>query len=265
MHLPLLGMRLKKQFGQHFLKSSATSLKIFNALECWGQAYHHLVEIGPGGGILTQHLVDGLVENRKLTLVEIDRDLIPALEHNYGPHGVEVKQINFLKLDLSLLSPPFGVIGNFPYNISSQILFSVLEHRSHIPEVVGMFQKEVALRVAAGHGSKTYGILSVLVQAYYSVEVVFTLGPQEFTPPPKVDSAVIRLKRERDHLEGVNEKAFVQMVKAAFNQRRKMLRNSLSNYLGEMTWEDGDDSILQRRPEQLSVDDFIELSKRIFG
>lgn len=258
-------MRLKKHFGQHFLKDPATANKIYEALSGWGNGYQHLVEIGPGGGVLTRHLVKGLNDEKRLTLIEIDRDLVPSLESTYGAIGVDVKNVNFLDVDLSTLGVPMGVIGNFPYNISSQILFAVLKHRTHVPELVGMFQKEVALRVASKHGSKVYGILSVLVQAYYTVEVVIVLGPEEFNPPPKVDSAVIKLTRHSDALDGVDEKAFFALVKAAFNHRRKMLRNSLSKYLGETSWDGGSDGILQRRPEQLSVQDFIQLSKQIFG
>ena len=258
-------MRLKKHFGQHFLKDSSTALRIYEAIDGWGKDYGHLLEIGPGGGILTKHLAKDVGPNRRLTLIEIDRDLVPSLEQAYGADGVDVKNVNFLDMDLTSLESPLGIIGNFPYNISSQILFAVLNHRTQVPELVGMFQKEVALRVAAQHGSKTYGILSVLVQAYYKVDVIFTLRPDEFRPPPKVDSAVIRLRRHTEQLNGVDEKAFFGLVKTAFNQRRKMLRNSLAKYLGEISSDEVSDSILQRRPEQLSVNDFIQLSKQIFG
>lgn len=258
-------MRFKKKYGQHFLKDSQQALRIAHAVEGWGEEYHHLLEVGPGGGSMTQHLATSASDGHTLTLVEIDGDLVPNLETSFsGPH-VDVLHADFLKVDMRQFPTPFGVVGNFPYNISSQILFRVLENKAAVPEVVGMFQKEVAQRVAAPHGNKTYGILSVLIQAYYTVEEVFTLKPGAFVPPPKVDSMVIRLRRYRDSVPGVNAADFHKMVKAAFGHRRKTLKNSMGNYLAQKQPFDDPHSILQRRAEQLSVDEFLELNKQING
>ncbi|MGB0429391.1 MAG: 16S rRNA (adenine(1518)-N(6)/adenine(1519)-N(6))-dimethyltransferase RsmA [Bacteroidia bacterium] len=258
-------MHLKKRFGQHFLKDENNAKRVADAVQLWGIDYNHLVEIGPGGGALTKFLVQNKTENQDLSLVEIDKDLINNLEGSYAEQGVRVLNVDFLKADLSLLKGAFGVCGNFPYNISSQILFRVLEHKHNVPEVVGMFQKEVAQRVAALHGSKTYGILSVLVQAYYTVESVMVLKPGAFNPPPKVDSMVIRLKRTKSKIDGLNEKKFFKLVKAAFGQRRKTLRNSIKVFVTDKDehLKTQLEPILQRRAEQLSVDEFIWLTRQL--
>lgn len=258
-------MHLKKKFGQHFLKDPANAKRISDAVKGWGGQYTQLIEIGPGGGVLTKFLVQNVSEKQSLTLVEIDRDLIEGLTKEYLKDGLSIDNIDFLKADLRKIPSPFGVCGNFPYNISSQILFRILEYREHVPEMVGMFQKEVAQRVVAGHGNKTYGILSVLVQAYFKTEVVFTLKPGAFNPPPKVDSMVIRLERFRDSIPDLNEASFFKLVKAAFGQRRKTLRNSLANFLGEKKNDENLDAILRLRAEQLSVEDFIELAKKVLN
>jgi len=258
-------MHLKKKYGQHFLKDQNHAGKIADALTGWGVGYKHLLEIGPGGGILTQFLSAQCSDEKHLTLVEIDEDLIENLIGQFASGYVDVKNIDFLKFDLNKFESPFGVIGNFPYNISSQILFKVLEHRQAVCEVVGMFQKEVAQRVLASHGNKTYGILSVLIQAYYKVEPVFALKPGAFNPPPKVDSMVIRLEKYRDSIEGVDDADFMKMVKAAFGQRRKTLRNALANYLTGKSAYAGLDSILRSRAEQLSPAEFIDLNRQLNG
>lgn len=262
-HLYICPMRLKKKYGQHFLKDSQQALRIADAVQGWGTEFYHLLEIGPGGGAMTQHIATAAGTNKTLSLVEIDEDLVPNLQEKFGSSFVDVLNIDFLKVDLASMKKPFGVVGNFPYNISSQILFKILEHKEDVPELVGMFQKEVAQRVAAKHGNKTYGILSVLIQAYYKVDEVFSLKPGAFQPPPKVDSMVIRLSRFRDEIPGVDGRDFHKMVKAAFGQRRKTLRNSMSNYLAQKKPFDDPHSILQRRAEQLSVDEFLELNKQV--
>jgi len=256
-------MHLKKRFGQHFLKNENDAKRVADAVVLWGKDYPMLLEIGPGGGALTKFLANSISEFKKLRLIEVDTDLIENLKLKYGSSGVEVENIDFLKANLDAIETDFGVAGNFPYNISSQILFKVLDYKNKVPEVVGMFQKEVSQRVAAPHGSKTYGILSVLIQAYYKVETVFTLKPGAFNPPPKVDSQVIRLVRYRSEIEGLNQKFFHKLVKTAFGQRRKTLRNSIKMFLGERKDDDSLDAILRLRPEQLSVEAFINLTKKL--
>ena len=258
-------MQLKKKFGQHFLKDPKNAERIAHAIKGWGSDYNQLIEIGPGGGVLTQFLAQKVTDVQKLKLIEIDNDLIAALTNSYSSKGVEIENIDFLKADLSIIQSPFAVCGNFPYNISSQILFKILEYRNDVPEMVGMFQKEVAQRVVAPHGNKTYGILSVLVQAFYKVEPVFTLKPGAFNPPPKVDSMVIRLERFRTEIPGLNNRAFFKIVKMAFGQRRKTLRNALADFLGDRRNEPSLDSILRCRAEQLSVEEYIDLSKKLLS
>ncbi len=249
-------VKAKKHLGQHFLTDSGIAQQITNALTNY-QGYKYVVEIGPGMGVLTQFLKD----NTNFTLYPIDIDLdsitylkkhFPTLEHNfiYG---------DFLAMDISLITKnsPFAVIGNFPYNISTQILFKVLDFKDQIPEVVGMFQKEVAERIAAPPGSKVYGITSVLLQAFYDVEYLFTVNEDVFNPPPKVKSGVIRLKRNNVKKLNCNESFFKSVVKTAFNQRRKTLRNSLRPYLTDETIEL---EIFNLRPEQLSVEQFISIT-----
>ncbi len=249
-------VKAKKHLGQHFLTDSGIAQQITNALTNY-QGYKYVVEIGPGMGVLTQFLKD----NTNFTLYPIDIDLdsitylkkhFPTLEHNfiYG---------DFLAMDISLITKnsPFAVIGNFPYNISTQILFKVLDFKDQIPEVVGMFQKEVAERIAAPPGSKVYGITSVLLQAFYDVEYLFTVNEDVFNPPPKVKSGVIRLKRNNVKKLNCNESFFKSVVKTAFNQRRKTLRNSLRPYLTDETIEL---ETFNLRPEQHSVEQFISIT-----
>lgn len=261
------GVRPKKQLGQHFLTDLGIARKIAGTLTL--EATSNVVEIGPGTGVLTRLLLERPV---RLLAVELDPEAAAYLQHSFIPglagqglpyRSFEVRQADFLKLDLEGLFPgePFAITGNFPYNISTQIVFRLLEARSRVPEFSGMFQKEVAERICAGPGSKAYGILSVLAQAYYEASYCFTVPPDVFDPPPKVDSGVLHLKRKTHSLPGVDEAFFFRLVKTAFNQRRKTLRNSLKG-LG-LSDNLKEDAIFDRRPEQLSVAEFIALSKRI--
>ena len=240
----------KKKLGQHFLTDQNIALKIVESL---GPDVSDVLEIGPGMGVLTQYLLNRPEIN--LHVIEIDRDSVAYLQENFQ----ELKHIwseDFLKSDISQkFSGDFNIIGNFPYNISSQIFFKVLEMRNRVPEVVGMIQKEVAERIAGKHGKKTYGILSVLLQAFYDIEYLFTVSEHVFDPPPKVKSAVVRFKRNKRTELPCDEKLFVKVVKAAFNQRRKMLRNSLKTICENLPAE-----FAEKRPEQLSVEAFIDLT-----
>ena len=213
----------KKFLGQHFLKNEDVAEAIANQLN---PKVQNVLEIGPGMGVLTKYIVP---KNFNFKVVELDRESVQYLKEHYPT--LEVISGDFLKLNLNEVFPSeFSLIGNFPYNISTQILFSVLEYKELIPEMTGMFQKEVAERVAAGPGSKTYGILSVLVQAFYECTYLFTVQENDFIPPPKVKSAVIKLVRKSDFKLGCDEKLFFTVVKTAFNQRRKTLRNTLKPF-----------------------------------
>jgi len=257
-HTAYLMVKPKKHLGQHFLKDESICLDIADALTGHGD-YKQVVEVGPGTGALTKFLVKN--KNFETIVVEIDTESVVYLNNNF-PELVVLEE-NFLKMDFSKFeSKNLAVIGNFPYNISSQILFKVLEEKDRVTEVVGMFQKEVAERVAEKPGTKRYGILSVLLQAYYDIEYLFTVDEHVFDPPPKVKSGVIRLVRNKIDKLPCDEKEFKRVIKMAFNQRRKTLRNSLKPLLGEI---DTSDAIFQERPEQLGVEQFIDLTKRIFG
>ena len=249
----------KKYLGQHFLNDKNIAEKIVESLSC--QGYDEVLEIGAGMGVLTQFL---LKKDFRTFVAEVDSESVEYLK-TYFPELENRIAGDFLKLDFSQLfdKNSFAVIGNFPYNISSQIVFKILENRQLIPEMVGMFQKEVAERICAPKGSKTYGILSVLTQAYYATEYLFTVNEGVFTPPPKVKSAVIRLKRYRDEIEDIDNKLFARIVKTGFNQRRKTLRNALKSL--QITEKAQACSLLSLRAEQLSVADFIELTKLIGG
>ena len=248
-------VRAKKFLGQHFLKDLSVAQRIAETI-----AEGPVLEIGPGMGVLTQYLLKN--PRIQLTAIEIDRESVAYLKEWYPElHLVEG---DFLKLDLNILYPEgnFNVIGNYPYNISSQIFFKVLDYKDRIPVCAGMIQKEVAERIASKPGNKTYGILSVLLQAYYDIEYLFTVDEYVFNPPPKVKSAVIRMTRnKRTHLD-CDETLFKQVVKTAFNQRRKQMRNSLQALVGK-----GnpllETAIFTKRPEQLSVEEFIELTRMI--
>lgn len=249
-------VRAKKHLGQHFLTDLDIAKKIVDSLSKPVQ-YKKVLEVGPGMGVLTQYLIQN--ENYKTYLVDIDRESIGYLVEKYPSLKGNIIYGDFLKIDLNefIENESFAVIGNFPYNISSQILFKVLDYKDQVPELVGMFQKEVAERVAAGSGSKTYGITSVLLQAFYDIEYLFTVEPEVFDPPPKVKSAVIRLIRNKKNKLGCDEKKFKAVVKMAFNQRRKTMRNSLKSLLND---EIKENIIFNKRPEQLSVSEFVELT-----
>lgn len=256
-------VRPKKALGQHFLTDQGVAQAIVASLHSRGP----VLEVGPGTGVLTQYLLQdaGLA----LKVVEIDTESVRYLLTHYPKLAPALYEADFLKMDLSrLFTEKFAIIGNFPYNISSQIFFKVLDYRSQIPEVVGMVQKEVAERLAAGPGSKTYGILSVLLQAWYDIEYLFTVGEGSFLPPPKVKSAVIRLTRNgRDTLD-CDEELFKKVVKTTFNQRRKTIRNSLKPVLSAL-FPAGPLAFpayipyLDARPEQLSVEEFVELTRAL--
>ena len=246
-------VRAKKYLGQHFLTDESIAQRIAESLT--GNV-KSVLEIGPGMGVLTKYLITN--ESYDFKVIEIDTESVTYL-HTHYPQ-LNVIEGDFLKLDLtSLFHDSFAVIGNFPYNISSQILFKVYENRNRVPEVVGMFQKEVAERVAAGPGSKTYGILSVLLSAFYNIEYLFTVHEHVFNPPPKVKSAVIRLCRNDVTALECDEKLFTQVVKTGFNHRRKTMRNALKPLNIELN--NIPDELLQARAEQLSVDKFVFITQ----
>ena len=248
-------VKAKKFLGQHFLTDEKIAERIVESLS---PEANHVLEIGPGMGVLTKYLIKK--EELDFHVVEIDRESVAYLHDHYPT--LDVIEGDFLQYDLtSLFQDTFSIIGNFPYNISSQILSKVFDNRDKVTEVVGMFQKEVAERVAAGPGSKTYGILSVLLSAFYNIEYLFTVNENVFNPPPKVKSAVIRLKRNDVKGLECNEKLFTQVVKTGFNQRRKTLRNALRQL--NMPLDKISEEILAKRAEQLSVAQFIEITKTI--
>lgn len=252
-------MKAKKSYGQHFLNKPAIAEQIAKSLTLT-DAYENVLEVGPGTGNLTHFLLE---ESFNLKVVEADRDMVFALASKYPAIMNNIIREDFLKVDLKEMfdGKPFGLIGNFPYNISSQILFKMLEYKDLIPEMVGMFQKEVADRVVAKSGSKTYGVISVLVQAYYEGESLFDVDKSCFSPPPKVQSAVIRLIRKDNQDLGCNPKLFKQVVKQTFSQRRKMLRNTVKSFLPDVPLMENE--FLKKRPEQLSLEDFITLTNFI--
>ncbi len=252
-------MKAKKSYGQHFLNNESITEKIANGLEKT-DLQSNVLEVGPGKGALTKYLIE---KYSKLMVVEADRDMVSILNIHMPKLRGKIIQEDFLKMDLShyFKDEQFSIIGNYPYNISSQILFKMLEYRDQVPELVGMFQKEVAERVVAGPGSKTYGVVSVLVQAYYDGEYMFSVGKENFTPPPKVESCVIRLTRKENQDLGCDYKVFRSVVKQSFGQRRKMLRNTLRSFFV-------DEEILKHpmyrsRPEDLSVEQFVEISRLV--
>lgn len=256
----MINVRAKKNLGQHFLNDKNIALKIVDSLQA--DNINHVLEVGPGMGVLTQFLLQK--KNYQTTVVEIDRESVAYLKVHFPELEDRIISRDFLKMDLSeYFSDPFAIIGNFPYNISSQIFFKVLEHRDQIPEVVGMIQKEVAERIATGPGSKTYGILSVFLQAFYDIDYLFTVHENVFIPPPKVKSGVIRLRRNQTKALDCNEKLFFQLVKAGFGQRRKMLRSSVKSFIRDEELKQ--DPIFSKRPEQLSVNDFERLTRLIEG
>ena len=252
-------IRPKKHLGQHFLRDENIARKITGYLS--GDVIN-VVEVGPGTGILSKYLLANPVLNP--FFFEIDKESVIYLQQEYPEISGKLMEQDFLKADLTVIPVPFAVLGNFPYNISSQILFRVLENRNSIPEVIGMFQKEVAERIASPPGSKKYGILSVLLRAWFDIEYLFTVNESVFYPPPKVKSAVIRLKRNTIAQLACNEELFFLTVKTAFNQRRKTLRNALKEMIPVgKTPIPGIQALLDKRAEQLSVADFVELTRYI--
>jgi len=253
----MIQVRAKKHLGQHFLRDLEVARRIAASLPLDGRT--PVLEIGPGTGVLTQFLLQN--PDVDLTAVELDRESVQYLNQNYPQ--LKVVEADFLKLDLKTLFPgKFCIIGNFPYNISSQIFFKMLENRDSIPCLVGMIQKEVAERMAAKAGNKTYGILSVLMQAFYSIDYLFTVHEHVFDPPPKVKSAVIRLVRNEVTSMGCDEQLFKTVVKTAFNQRRKQMRNSLKPLVPKDNPVFAD-PVFDLRPEQLNVAAFVDLTNKI--
>ncbi|MFZ4426186.1 MAG: 16S rRNA (adenine(1518)-N(6)/adenine(1519)-N(6))-dimethyltransferase RsmA [Saprospiraceae bacterium] len=252
-------MKAKKSFGQHFLNRDAIAERIAASLT-QGAACGRVLEVGPGKGMLTKFL---LGQPFHLKVVEADRDMVAWLQEHFSNLEKDIIAADFLKtpLDEVFDGAPFCLIGNFPYNISSQILFQMLKYKEWIPEMVGMFQKEMAARVVAGPGTKTYGAISVLVQAHYAGKYLFTVDKSCFSPPPKVQSAVIRLERRTDPPWPCAESTFRKVVKQAFGQRRKMLRNALRPLLSDPTILEK--PFFQQRPEQISVEGFKALAAEL--
>lgn len=251
-------VKAKKHLGQHFLTDESIAEKIADSLSYKG--YDHVLEIGPGMGVLTKYLLQKEVTTH---VIEIDTESVVYLKNNYLNLADRIIEKDFLKYNLKEVfdEQPFAIIGNFPYNISSQILFKTLEMRDQIPEFSGMFQKEVALRICSKEGSKVYGILSVLTQAFYDASYLFTVPPSVFNPPPKVDSGVLFLTRKENYILPCDEKLFFRVVKTGFQQRRKTLRNSLKTF--DLSDNLKSNLIFDQRPEQLSVAQFITLTQLI--
>jgi 16S rRNA (adenine1518-N6/adenine1519-N6)-dimethyltransferase len=249
-------LKAKKSFGQHFLKDENKASRIAGSLD-FATEGSRVLEIGPGKGMLTKYLLEKAYD---LKVIEADRDMVEYLEKHYPQLKDRIIFLDFLKINARKVfdGQPFYLIGNYPYNISSQIVFKMIKYRDLIPEMVGMFQKEMADRIVADPGSKTYGVISVLTQAWYKGKLLFNVAPGSFSPPPKVNSAVIRLTRKENFKLECNEKLFKSVVKVSFNQRRKMLRNTLRPMLKDT--EVLKDEFFNQRPEQLSVDDFVKLT-----
>jgi 16S rRNA (adenine1518-N6/adenine1519-N6)-dimethyltransferase len=249
-------VRAKKHLGQHFLMDDNIAGKIVASLK----GATNVLEIGPGTGILTKHLIE--IPEINLKLIEIDRESVEYLLKHYADLNGKIISADFLHYDLkSLFDNNISIIGNFPYNISTQILFKVLDYREMVIEVVGMFQKEVAVRIASGPGTKEYGILSVLLKAFYNIEYLFTVNENVFNPPPKVKSAVIRISRSEINKLDCDEKLFFTVVKTAFNQRRKTLRNALSSL--KFNANEKLAYLFTKRAEQLSVEEFIFITQHV--
>jgi 16S rRNA (adenine1518-N6/adenine1519-N6)-dimethyltransferase len=248
-------VRAKKHLGQHFLNDENIAFQITQGLT---MRCNSLLEVGPGTGVLTKYLLKLPLE--KFLALDVDTESVAFLKKEYPEHSEKFEVRDFLRINPSeYFDGCFSIIGNFPYNISSQIFFKVLDHLDQVPEVVGMLQKEVAQRIAAPPGSKVYGILSVLLQAWYDIEYLFTVDEHVFIPPPKVKSAVIRLTRNKVTDLGCDTVLFKQVVKMAFNQRRKTLRNALKSY--SLKPDDRLNELLNKRAEQLSVEEFVYITK----
>jgi 16S rRNA (adenine1518-N6/adenine1519-N6)-dimethyltransferase len=254
-------MKAKKSYGQHFLKEEGIAAKIADSLEL-RHTYSDLVEVGPGMGMLTKYLLNYKENQPRVLVSEADKDMVAYLKVHYPQLTPNILEGDFLKVDLKPHLPgQFGLIGNFPYNISSQILFRMLEYKEQIPEMVGMFQLEVARRIASAPNSKEYGVISVLLQAFYTAKVLFQVKPGCFNPPPKVQSAVIRMERRPSMDIGCDYKLFRSVVKQTFGQRRKMMRNTLLSLLPKEILHA--DELFTRRPETLSVAEFVTLTNRV--
>lgn len=249
-------VRAKKHLGQHFLTDLNIAKSIADSLTF--QGYEQVLEIGPGMGVLTQFL---LKKSTQVFVIEIDTESVAYLQVYFPELQNRILFQDFLKFNIVdfFQRKPFAIIGNFPYNISSQIVFKLLEIRDFVPEFCGMFQKEVAQRICQKEGTKTYGILSVLTQAFYDTEYLFSVSEGVFNPPPKVKSGVIRLKRKENYKLNCDEKLFFQIVKMAFLHRRKTLRNSLKSVLDSQTLSD---KFFDKRPEQLSVNEFVTITQQ---
>jgi 16S rRNA (adenine1518-N6/adenine1519-N6)-dimethyltransferase len=252
-----MSVRAKKHLGQHFLNDESIAKKIADTLTL--QNYDRVLEIGPGMGVLTKYLLEKPVTTH---VIEIDWDSVEYLKTHYLNLADRIIEKDFLKFDLAteMGREPLAITGNFPYNISTQIVFKAIELRDMIPEFTGMFQKEVAQRICEKPGTKAYGIMSVLTQAYYNAEYLFTVPPTVFNPPPKVDSGVLRLIRKEDYFLPCDDKVFFRVVKMAFNQRRKTLRNSLKQLLHD---DIKGEELFNLRPEQLSVEQFVEITQKV--
>jgi 16S rRNA (adenine1518-N6/adenine1519-N6)-dimethyltransferase len=251
-------VKAKKHLGQHFLTDENIAKNIADTLTLSG--YETILEIGPGMGVLTKYLLEKEIDTY---VIEIDNESVDYLNSHYSKLHNKIISKDFLKYNINEIfnGKPFAIIGNFPYNISTQIVFKCLEMRNQVPEFSGMFQKEVAERICSKKGSKVYGILSVLAQAFYEVEYLFTVNEDVFNPPPKVKSGVMRMIRKENLTLPCDEKLFFNVVKTAFNQRRKTLRNSLKSF--QMSDNLKEDTIFDLRPEQLSVEQFIDITQKI--
>jgi 16S rRNA (adenine1518-N6/adenine1519-N6)-dimethyltransferase len=254
-------LHAKKSFGQHFLNRPDIAKRIADSLLFTNELEGRVLEVGPGKGMLTQYLVE---KKHNLVAVEADKDMVAYLQQHYDPLSIKLVFEDFMKVDLTKMfdNQPFSLIGNFPYNISSQIVFKMIENRAIVPEMVGMFQLEMAERVVAKPGGKEYGVISVLAQAFYDGKKLFNVDRGCFSPPPNVQSAVIRLTRKENQDLGCDEKMFRNVVKTAFNQRRKMLRNTMRP-LFEKDPSVLADVFFNRRPETLSLEEFIGLTQKV--
>ncbi len=243
----------KKKFGQNFLNDNSIATQIVSFLST--EKTNNIIEVGPGMGILTKEILK--IDNLNKKFIELDKECCDYLLNNFSEIEKDLINVDFLKLDIKKFNPPVSIIGNFPYNISSQILFKIFENKEIIYEMIGMFQYEVAERICSNKGTKKYGVLSVLIQAFFSVELLIKIKPESFNPPPKVNSAVIRIKKVRDKID-CDEILFKQIIKSAFNQRRKTLRNSLKSF--KKIENIKEHSIFDKRAEELDVDDYIFLT-----
>jgi len=255
-------VRPKKSLGQHFMRDASICQRIADEIKC-DHIFSQVLEVGPGTGALTKFLLQA--KNYKTSVVELDGESVRYLEQHFPQLENRIFSADFLNTPLEnfIAEGSFAVVGNFPYYISSQILFRVLDYRNRVPLVVGMFQKELAQRIASPPGPKEYGIISVLMQAFYKVEYLFTVDEDVFVPPPKVKSAVIRLIRNEIQQLACDEVDFKLIVKTSFNQRRKTLRNSLKSLIDSKQWRSIPDEIASRRPETLSMDEFVALTQHL--